>query len=390
MSKRNLAELLAQGDQLLADWGVGPESDAAELETHLGRSTATDAAIAHRLGAMATESSVRVLQRLDRSGDKIVRKEAKRALYRLQQRGLDIPETPAPTRPPIAQPALEGYLSAIDGNGDQLVWLVKARPGGIAHLFALINDPAGLREVELNLITRKGLRHLRDELATKHDLRLVEADWAYCDFLIHRAFGWSRARTTPMTGDYPALRAQLVRTPPSEDLPPLVFSRLDIDAIRRDAELLAHSDALLEEKEFRTWFLGPEQLKPYLDELASIRESPLVLNRPQQEERFRDVVERAVGDLFGGEWRAVYPRRLYEMAYFLAVTGRAPRAQEAVAVALALAGSERGGHGIPFCEHLARASLGVHFHAAVEQEQERAQSSLVVTPQQYASEMRRR
>ena len=391
MSKRNLAELLAEGNRLLAEWDVSPDAGVTDLESRLGRSVAADVAIAYRLGRLPSDESIRLLQRLDQSGsDKLVRKEAKRALYRLQQRGLRIPEVPAPAPLPIAPATLEGYVSHVDGQGDQLVWLVKPRPAGIAHLFAVINDPAGLREIELNLITRKGLRLLREELAAKHELRLVEADWTYCDFLMHRAFGWARMRGTPMTGDYPALRAQVVKPPPAQDLPPLVLSRVDAEAIKRDPVVLARSAELLEEKEFRTWFFGPEQLKPYLEELASIRESPLVLNRPQQEERFRAVAERAVAELFGGEWGAVYARRLYEMAYFLSVTGRTPRAQEAVAVALALAESGHGGRDIPFCEHLARTSLGLHFQVAVEEEQERAKSSLVVTPQQFASETRRR
>ncbi len=391
MSKRNRADLLTEGDRLLASWEVSDAAAPAALETHLGRSVATDVAIAHRLGALASDDSVRVLQRLEHSSaDKLVRKEAKRALYRLQQRGVAVPQERAPAPPPIVQAVVEGYVSPVDGHGDQLIWIVRPRPSGIAHLFALINDPAGLREVELNLITRKALRHLRDELATKHDLRLVDADATYCDFLIHRALGWARSQGTPMTGDYPALRAQILKAPPADDLPPLVLSRIDAEAIKRDPVILGRSAGLLEEPELRTWFFGPEQLKPYLDELAGIRESPLVLNRVQQEERFRVAVERAVVDLFGDQWRMAYARRLYEMAYFFAVTARTSRAGEAVAVAHALTESTQGGRGIPFCEHLARASLSLYFQAAVEDEQERAKSSLVVTPQQFANEMRRR
>ena len=90
-------------------------------------------------------------------------------------------------------PALEGYLSAVDGRGDQLVWLVKPHPGGLAHLFAVINDPEGLREVNLFETTRKALRASREELLRKHELRMIEADWRYCDYLIDRAFHWAAA-----------------------------------------------------------------------------------------------------------------------------------------------------------------------------------------------------
>jgi hypothetical protein len=131
----------------------------------------------------------------------------------------------------------------------------------------------------------------------------------------------------------------------------------------------------------RTWFLPEDQLKPYLDELNSVRDSPLVLNRMQQEERYDTVIARAVETVFGGELRASWARRLYEMAYFFAATRRPQRAEQATAVAAAL---EAGGapNQIPFCADLLRASLGFFFKLALEQEEEREKTSLVLTPQQ--------
>ncbi len=37
----------------------------------------------------------------------------------------------------------------LGGHGDQMVWIVKPRPGGILHLYATINDGEGLREIDL-------------------------------------------------------------------------------------------------------------------------------------------------------------------------------------------------------------------------------------------------
>ena len=168
---------------------------------------------------------MQLLRRFEReSADKRLRKEAKRALYRLQQRGVHVAEAAVVEPSPVLAVAPEGYLSAVDGRGDQLVWLVKPRPGGIAQLFAVINDPQGLREVDLDLATRKVLKEIRGELARKHDLRLVDADWRYCDFLVHRAFEWARAGEVRINGDYPALRAQITRESPPADCPPLILS----------------------------------------------------------------------------------------------------------------------------------------------------------------------
>ena len=383
MSKRSPDELRASGEQRLGEWGLGAGATPSELAAVLLRDPAADVAVAHRLGAVASDESAALLRRLERdTTDKHVRKEAKRALYRLQQRGVHLPAPPAEPPPaPVTAVAMEGYVSPVDGRGDQLVWLIKPQPSGVAHLFAVINDPEGMREAALTPVSRKALKSLRAELEAKHALRLVTIDWRYADFLMHRAFEWARERGTRMTGDYPALRAQLMRSPAAESMPPIVLSRVDSATLAAPETLLAESPRLLEEPELRTWFLSENDLKPYLDELASVRDSPLVLNRVQQEERYESVIVHAVDTVFGAELRPSWARRLYETGYFFAVTRRPERAAQAAAVAKALEAGTSPSQ-IPFCAHLVRASLAFFFKLALEQEQEREKSSLVLTPQQ--------
>ncbi|HVN83769.1 MAG TPA: hypothetical protein VMW17_02885 [Candidatus Binatia bacterium] len=380
------------GEQRLLEWGVGSDVDVDELRAHAHRDPAVDLAIAARLGARPGNSSVVLLREIDaRSTDKLVHKEVKRALYRLQQRGVAIPSAPPAAAPaPLLGPQIEGYLSAVDGRGDQLIWLVRPLPGGIVHLLAVINDPEGLREVDLNQTTRKALRAARQELQTKHEIVLVEADWHYCDFLVNRAFRWAQARGGRIEGDYPGLRAQIVRSSSASDLPPLVLSKLDVATIRAQPALLAESAALAEEKEFRTWFFDPETLQPYLEAMLQAKDSPLVLSQTQQQDRFRVTVEHAVEELFGGDRQPSWVRRLYEMAYFFSATHRDLAARRACAVAAALEASTHGGRDIPLCEYLVRGSLAALLHAATEREQEHARSSLILTPQQAAAEAQRR
>jgi len=391
MAKRSREPQYQEGEHLLQEWGASASTTADELSPFVGRAAAADIAIVRRLGALTSAASVELLQRLEQeSDDKELRKEVKRALYRLQQRGVSVPEPPRQPATPVLASPIEGYLSPVDGRGDQLIWLAKPRPDGLLHLFAVINDPAGMREVEINVTTRKALKHATDELAAKHEIRLVGADWRYCDFLLCRAVEWSRSRDTPMSGDYPALRAQVTKEAVPRNLPPLVYSRIDPDEIRADESLRLRSVEVLEEPELRTWFLGPETVQPYLDELASAQESPLVLNQMQQSERLRVIIERAVTELFGDLHRESFVRRLHEMAYFFSATGRPERARQALAVALALADSKAGGRDIPFCEQLVRVSLVAWQQVASERQAEHAKSSLIVTPQQFAAEQQKR
>jgi hypothetical protein len=252
-------------------------------------------------------------------------------------------------------------------------------------LFAVLNDPEGLREIDLSETTRKALRAAQQELLTRHDLRMVPADWRYCDALVDRAFHWATDKGHTITGDYRGFRAQLTKEP-AQDVASPARAQLDVEAIRADARVLAESETLLEEKEFRTWFFDPETVQPYLDEARQIKESPLVLNEAQQEERVRAVLDRAVEELYGGDMRQSWVRRLDAMAYVFLATNRRSAARRALAVGLALESSTRGGHDIPFCETLARSSIAAYMQMAAQREQEEAKGSLVVTPQQAARE----
>jgi len=390
MSKPNREAQLRLGEQRLQEWGLGSDAGVDALHAVVGRDPAADLAIAARLGAHAAVAAVDALQALDAgSADKLVRKEVKRSLYRLEQRGVAVPTAPAATPPAVVMaPALEGYVSAVDGRGDQLVWLIKPHPGGLMHLFAVINDPEGLREVNLFETTRKALRASREELLRKHELRMIDTDWRYCDYLIDRAFHWAAERGES-GGDYPGMRAKLIKVP-AITMQPLIFAQVDVDAVRANASLLAESVKLLEEKEFRTWFFDPETLKPYLDEAHRIKESPLLLNEAQQQERFRLLLERAVEELFGGDRQRSWVRRLEEMAYFFHATGRTESAQRALAAAVALEAGRHGGRDVPFCEQLVRTSFFAFLQMEEQREEEEVRSSLVLTPQQAARELQQR
>ncbi|MBI3784299.1 MAG: hypothetical protein HY270_12960 [Deltaproteobacteria bacterium] len=391
MSKANRESQLRTGESLLHEWGVAADAGVEALGAQIGRDDAADLAIAARLGAVAEAASSEALRGLEgRSKDKLVHKEIKRALYRLEQRGVAVPVA-ASAQPKVFSltPSLEGYISAIDGHGDQLVWILKPRPAGLLHMFAVINDPDGLREIELAETTRKGLKAIRDQMMQRHEIRMIEIDWRHCDFIVARAFQWACDKGRTVHGDYHAVRAQIT----VEEVSPQqssVFSHIDEAAVRADETLVRESENLLNEPEMRTWFFAPEDLAVYLKELHDMKNSPLVLSQAQQQERFAQVIERAVEEIFGGEHQPSWVRRLREMVLFFDATHRPLAARCALAAALGLESGTRGGRGIAFFEVLTRSCLAAYWQAEEQRETEATQGSLVLTPAQAAREAQRR
>src|SRR5690242_6149737 len=101
MSKPDREQRLRDGAARLQEWGLPADASIDVLRDHIGRGTASDLAIAERLGARAEQASVDVLSALESaSTDKLVRKEVHRSLYRLAQRGLTAAHAPSPPPQP--------------------------------------------------------------------------------------------------------------------------------------------------------------------------------------------------------------------------------------------------------------------------------------------------
>ena len=389
MAKNRREARLRAGESLLSEWDIG--TDVASLEAAFGRDAAADMAIAARLGSVADGSSVEALQRIDERADKEVRKEIKRALFRLEQRGVDVPRPERERRAINLAPSIEGYLSAFDGRGDRLVWLVKPGSGGVQHLFAVVNDPAGLREVAVNRLTRKALREIQRELERKHDIRFVPVDWRRADAVLQEGVRWAREREGSVQGDYTSLRSHLTSEAateeaagPLDEMPAL----LGQDASERASHVAGSAEVLLE-PEMRTWLLDEGVARGAVDELQEVGQSPLVLNEAQQEERFNVVYARVVHETFDAHNMESWARRLEEMAYYFASTSRGASAARSAAVAAALRAGDDAAD-IPFCAIYVRRTLGMYLQQGEQQKEEERKSSLIVTPDEVRKQQRQR
>jgi len=370
------------GRAALRDAGLADDDTTpSALMPLAGRALALDRAIVERLGRIADDAHAVALRDLaaaaERRGWKAAAKDARRALYRFSQRGVVAPPAPVATAPRWTTSPLEGWISGIDGRGDRLVWIVRSQPSsGLLVLTAILNEPAGLRDVTLAELSRKALRRMQDDLRARHHLQLVTADGAYCDALV--AEGYARARAAGVAeavGQYPTLRARVTSQAPASLEPPLI-ARVAPAALT-DTAAAVHGGTLLDEIEFITWTLDRDVLAPYLAEIVAARESPLVLSRPQQEERVQAALGHARRELCGGDRAVVYRRRLEEMAYVLHASGRRDLALAAAATAGRLA---RGDDTTPFVTELLRRSVAALVAEDEAKARADAEGSVLVRP----------
>ncbi|MEW6298684.1 MAG: hypothetical protein AB1671_13185 [Thermodesulfobacteriota bacterium] len=385
---------LTEGKKLLEQWGItlarlqDHSVTPADLEQRIGHDLAADLALAALLGDFPHPEAAQLLGAWEnKATDKGLRREIHRSLYKLAQKGVQVPRPAEPARPIFTPVEPEGYLSAMDGRGDRLVWLVKPRVGGGLHyLSALVNEPEGLRYVDGAEVTRKAIRLMRQDLSTHHQITMIEAPWQYCDFLMHEGYERAQARGATDIEAYPALRSHILSSPARPvDVP--VPAPLAQEAFAANEALLTTSLQLFEEPELQRWLLDATQVRPYIEQITRAQDSPLILNRYQQQDRVQMVITQAIDELFSGESGKVYARRLEEMAFYLAATERPDAAKRALAVAFALKNSPQGGKGIPFCEELVRQSIALHYQVERQKEQEETRGSLIMKPAEFAARL---
>ena len=283
--------------------------------------------------------------------DREVRRTARRALYRLAQRGVALPPGPAP-RAVVerrAERATRAWLSGIDGSGSRAVWILfEDGWGGAALCSLIVNDVAGVMDVAGGDTSRKRLERELAALRASQKLPWIEVEPARAVALVAEALALHRALGTAPPARFAAWEPRFAAAVAAPPAAPAV-----------DPALAERAPELLELPELAGWFLDPESVQADAVELLQARESRLVVSEQVKEEREDAIVARVVERELAPAARRRWARRLQEMAFVLARTERPEPAAIASAAAAALADETRPARHDAFARALARRGLEV-------------------------------
>lgn len=360
------------------DAALAPADALAKIRELKRSAGIADAAIARALGKIADAGAAAMLAEMEAGATGALRREVRRALYKLKQHGIDAPAaTAARGASTIHGNATEkseiaAMLSPIDSEGARIVWIVKPRvQGGVIRLWALISEREGLVGAQNVALSRRELKSEREELERRAQVKLVDADWRVADFIACEAWRVTPESRRGHVGNFLTLRSELIASPPPTELLHPVYAELAAEAAGEP------SVELLKEPELLEWRLPDAILKPYVEEIARAGESVIVLNPLHKQERVNAVIDRATAELLtGGTGRAVQ-RRLEDIAYYMARVGRHAQAGWAAAAAARL----RDGIDVTkalFFQAFIRTQLGTV--AAAEQQKAEQEPRLIMTP----------
>jgi len=346
-------QALERGRTLLAAWGIhagalppgtpGPQV-VATLSPLIGRDAACDLLIAEWLGRTPdAAAAARLVEWEATASDKELKREIRRALFKLEQRGILVErreEIRTPFTLGVKPSEPEGYLGAIDGDGSRMAWLIKKDSGGgCTGLFAILHDTEGMVSLSAGSITRQRLGEALKEMASSATGAPARIPWLYVDSLMVAAFRKAAPRPGNARADYLLARSEFTS---SEGAPvptcPVVDS---IPAEKTEgADLLDASAELFKEKELGTWALPAEAARKHLQKLADLDGSGLVLSKETMTERMTAILDEALEDFVASPLRDIFRRRLEETAYVFQSQGRERPALLSLAVARALATPE--------------------------------------------------
>ena len=359
------------------DAALAPADAIAKIRELKGNPGIADVAIARALGKIADAGAAAMLTEMEAGAAGAVRREVRRALYKLRQHGIDTPVAAAPAATAIHDNDSEkseksAMLSPIDIEGARIVWIVKPRvQGGVIRMWALISEREGLVGAQNTALSRRELKSEREALERRAQVKLVDADWRVADFIACEAWRNTPESRRGHVGNFLTLRAELIASPPPTELLHPVYAELAAEAAAEP------SLELLKEPELLELRIPDAILKPYVDEIARAGESVIVLNPMHKQERVNAVIDRATVELLMGDSGRAVQRRLEDIAYYMARVGRRTQAGWAAAAAARL----RDGIDVtkvPFFQAFIRTQLGTV--AAAEQQKAENETRLIMTP----------
>jgi len=297
--------------------------------------------LAERMVTLPDQLTAKLLHRmLGATQDKKVRKLIKRSLYRLKSKGMVVEELSSGQERSILRPlqgeAREGFGSGIDFLGYRVLWLILPHPGrGLGVMHGVISDREGIVDFSQEEMARKEFRTFFKEVKEKNPFPIVEMEPSYVGYLFAQAYQLNLEKKRASSQTYLQAKSE-IETVKKGYAKPLIYAYLQTDDLAGDDRLLRKGAELLKADVLSSWRVEEDQIRPYAEEVREAEESKIVLHPGQKELRFQGIYQKALTELFSGERRFLYQRRLEEMAYVLLKLGREEEAKISLSVAMDL------------------------------------------------------
>ncbi len=313
---------------------------------------------------------------------KSVQKEIKRALFKLERKGVRIPEADQPEKTPFeiqktesAEPNI--YVGPIDGSGGRVLFMALPRvPKGYDIGMGLVNDEEGFLEFVSGTYSKKQMKEVKTLFFEKVS-PLVETSLSHAATILEGIHGQAGSGRTDATNNYLQLRPLILNKTSLLERPAIYdfISSEDPDSLT-DSRI----KKLLNHKILETWVVPPEEIRPLMEEIQKTEESPIFISQTQKFDRVNEIIEKALDKLYPESKRALLKNRLEETAYVFFKLEDEEYARLSLAAARSIEKKDSILGVNPFLKALLQRTLDLYFKSIKEMEQPKEGSEEDASP----------
>jgi hypothetical protein len=302
---------------------------------------------------------------------KNVQKEIKRALFKLERKGFQIPEADQPEKIPFRLKRIESaepniYIGPVDGSGGRVLFMALPRiPKGYDIGMGLVNDEEGFLEFVSGTYSKKQMKEVKALFFEKVS-PLVETSLSHAATILEGIHSLEASGRADATNNYLQLRP-LILDKTSLLERPVIYDFIPLE----DPDSLTDSriQKLLNHKLLETWVVPPEEIRPLMEDIQKTEESPIFISEAQKSERINEITEKALDELYPESKRALLKNRLEETAYVFFKLEDEEYARLSLAAALSLDKKDSILGVNPFLKALVERTLEIYFESAEEMDQ---------------------
>lgn len=307
------------------------------------------------IGSLSTPAALEILKQLyEINRHKDYLKIIKKCIHALRQKGIEV-EDYEPRQPEeavfkkITLPETRSFISFLDGAGDRIIFMIKPVTTYESRVFEIfLSDQQGIREITTVTAFRKEAEQFITKITSDDKIMFLETVAENACFLIQEAYAMNERTGTIVSGSFAQWRNVFADTLTLQKQP-IIYQHLDAQKLRHQLSLLQKAEKLLPRIELIVWFIESDEAKEGWSKYKLAKNSPLVLNKQQVEERLHEQCRETAAAFFHEARCALFKRRLEELAYLFIKQEAEEEARIALCAALSLASPELPPAKNPFC-----------------------------------------
>ena len=255
--------------------------------------------------------------------DKEVHKAVKRVLYRLKKKGVSIEDShlqkgsSAPILRQIQKEEHAAYIGPITGTiGSRAVLIVLQRAmKGHHHVgIGLVSEAEGIHQFLYTAFSKKRIKEIKDSLSEEAG-PLVETSLSHAAAILEVAYQRHLELRSEAPAQYLELRPWLLEniTPLNR---PIIYDFLPEISVNDGTLTDSQLGKLFEHNFMESWLIDFDLLRPFMEDVLKVEDSPIVLSEAQKADRVKKIKEKCIENLFPGSRRVLLKHSLEEIAYF--------------------------------------------------------------------------